>query len=283
MTEPVFHDRPAPLDLAGLLALTGARAERSEAGALAITGVGALDWAGPSDLACAVTEDSAGALAASRAGACVVTPALVAWVPSGTAALVSDEPLAAFARAARGMFPAAARTGPLFGPGVAPGAVVHPDAKLEADVAVGPGAVVGPRAEMGRGAVIGANAVIGGDVRIGRGTVIGAGATVTDALVGDRVVIGPGARLGHAAPAGPLAPPSLGRVVVQDDVAIGANVSIARGGLHDTVIGEGTLVSDLASIGPDAMVGRGCVICALARVGAGAVLTDFFVLAVSPA
>lgn len=283
MTEPVFHVRPRPLDLAGLVALTGARpAVDAGQGALAVTGVGALDWAGPSDLALFEHEAQASTLAASRAGACLVAPAFADRVPAGVVALVSDEPASAFARVARAMFPAALRAEPLFGPGVASGAVVHPSARLEPDVSVDPGAVIGPGAEIGRGSVIGANAVVGPEVRIGRGTVVGPGAVVANALVGDRVAVGPGAALGHATAAAASEAPSLGRVVIQDGVALGANVSVARGRLHDTVIGERSLIGDLVAIGADAMIGRACVIFALARVEDGAALKDFSVFAVDP-
>lgn len=283
MTEPVFHQRPRPLDLAGLVALTGAR-PAADAGscALAITGVGALEWAGPSDLALVEGDEDAESLSLSRAGACLVAPDFASRVPARIVALVAEEPAVAFARAARSMFPAALRPEPLFGSGVAPGAVVHPDARLEPDVSIDPGAVVGPGVEIGRGAVIGANVVIGPQVRIGRFSSIGHGAVVLNALVGDRVAIGPGARLGHSSAAFPSQAPSLGRVVVQDDVLLGANVAVARGRLHDTVVGEKSLVGDLAVVGADAMIGRGCVVFALARVEDGAALNDFSVFAVDP-
>ncbi|QZN99853.1 LpxD N-terminal domain-containing protein [Chenggangzhangella methanolivorans] len=203
MTEAVFHTRPRPLDLAGLAALTGARAHGRGGEGLAVTGVGALDWAGPCDLALVVDEEAAAALPLSRAGVCLVAPSLAGRVPAHIVALVSDEPARAFARAARALFPAAVRPEPLFGPGVAPGAVIHPDARLEPDVTVDPGAVIGPRAEIGRGALIGANAVVGPEVRIGRGSAIGSGAVVTCALIGDRVVVGPARGSGMRRPWAP--------------------------------------------------------------------------------
>ena len=81
--------------------------------------------------------------------------------------------------------------------GVSPGALVHPSARLESGVTIDPAAVIGPRAEIGAGTVIGAGAVIGPDVRIGRDCAIGAGATIVHALIGDRVIIHAGARIGQ--------------------------------------------------------------------------------------
>lgn len=282
MTEPRFLARPEPLDLDGLIALTGARPARASA-ALAITGVAALDRAGPSDLAFIADEAQAGVLSGARAGACLVPPTLAGSVPANVVALVSDRPARAFALAARALFPKASRPEPLFGAGVSAGAMVHPDARLEPDVSVEPGAVVGPRVEIGRGATIGANAVIGADVRIGRDAALGAGVVAVNALIGDRAVVGAGARLGHPAPLASGCAPSVGRVIVQDDVWIGANVSIARGRLRDTVIGEKSLIDDLAYVGSEATIGRFCVVPALGVVTAGTTFPDFFVLAADPA
>ena len=72
------------------------------------------------------------------------------------------------------------------------GAWIHPEARLEQDVIVDPGVVIGPRAEIGSGSIVGANSVIGSDVRIGRDCLIGPQATITRALIGNRVILHPG-------------------------------------------------------------------------------------------
>src|SRR5262249_7856916 len=152
----------------------------------------------------------------------------------------------AYVAVARALFENALRPAALFGgKGVAAGAAVHPEARLEDGVVADPGAVIGPRAEIGGGTLVGANAVIGADVRIGRDCAIGAGATIQHALIGDRVVIHPGARIGQdgfgylPGKAGHVKVPQVGRVIIQDDVEIGANTTIDRGANRDTMIGEG--------------------------------------------
>ena len=167
-------------------------------------------------------------------------------MPQGVAALVAREPYRACAIVTARLYPDATRPGSLFDAhGVSPGANVHPAARLEPDVTVDPGAVIGPRAEIGAGAVIGPNAVIGPDVRIGRQSAVGAGATVCNALIGDRVIIHPGARIGQdgfgfaMGPRGHLKVPQIGRVVIQDDVEIGANSTIDRGANRDTSSARG--------------------------------------------
>ncbi len=101
-------------------------------------------------------------------------------------------------------------------------------------------------------------AVIGPGVRIGRDCQIGPGVSVTHALIGDRVLVEAGVRIGSA----PVAsgPPARGRVIVQDGVEIGANATIARGSIGDTVIGEGARIDTLAIIASDMMIDRHCVI-----------------------
>src|SRR5262249_36106532 len=135
------------------------------------------------------------------------------------------------------------------------GAAVHPTARLESGVTLDPGAVIGPGAEIGSGTAIAANAVIGPQVRIGRDCAVGPGASGLHALVGDRVIIHPGCRIGQdgfgyvMGPAGHLKVPQVGRVIIQDDVEIGAGTAIDRGAIRDTVIGEGTKIDNLVQVG----------------------------------
>lgn len=284
MIEPRFFASPQPLTLERLLAITGASLRGGDGEEVAISGIGPIDRAGPADLTFLDNPAYAAGLAASRAGACLLAPKFLDKAPPGLVTLVSPEPYRAFARVAAALYPAASRPQPVFGPGVAPGAVVHPDARLEADVTVDPGAVIGPRAEIGRGAVICANAVVGPDVRIGRDSTLGPGATVVHALLGDRVIIHQGARIGQdgfgfaMGPGGHLKVPQIGRVIVQDDVEIGANTTIDRGANRDTVIGEGTKIDNLVQIAHNVVVGRHCVIVAQVGISGSTTLEDFVVL-----
>ena len=126
-------------------------------------------------------------------------------------------------------------------------------------------------------------------VVIGDGSRIGAQSTVSHAIVGNRVVLFPGVRIGQdgfgfattMTPTGPrhVSVPQLGRVVIEDDVEIGANSSVDRGSAQDTVIGAGTRIDNLVQIGHNVKIGRACVIVAQSGVSGSAVLEDFVVLA----
>ena len=260
---------------------TGAGLPAGAEGGRVVRDVAPLDAAHPGDLSYYDDADPVGALEATGAGAVFVSSKHAGRAPSGCVVLVTPRPSAAMASAMARLFPAAARSSSSYGgEGVSERAHVHPRAVLESGVRVDPGAVVGPGARIGAGALIGANAVIGADVCIGRDSSVGPGASVIAALVGDRVVIHAGARIGQdgfgytAGPRGAVKIPRIGRVIVQDDVEVGANSTIDRGGLGDTIVGEGAKIDALVQIRADAAVGRHCQIWGLTRLPAASALED---------
>jgi UDP-3-O-[3-hydroxymyristoyl] glucosamine N-acyltransferase len=161
---------------------------------------------------------------------------------------------------------------------------VDAGARTEDGVRIEPGAVVGPHAEIGSDSVIGANAVVGADVRIGRDCSIGSGTSLSNALVGDRVIIHPGCKIGQdgfgyvMGGKGHIKVPQVGRVIIQDDVEIGAGTTIDRGAIRDTVIGEGTKIDNLVQVGHNVSIGRHCVIVAQTGISGSSTLEDFVVL-----
>jgi len=285
MSEPVFFKRACAPTLAEIAAWTGARIAEGAVPTLTVTGVAPLDQARSGDLVFLDNPKYANQLAATRAMACLLPARHADRVPAGTTALVTEEPYRAFALVLGKMYPEAVRPSSLFETrGVSPSAIVHPDARLEAGVTVDPGAVIGPRAEIGEGALIGANTVIGPDVRIGRHCSIGPNSTVMHALIGDRVILHPGVRIGQdgfgfaMGPRGHLKIPQVGRVIVQDDVEIGAGTTIDRGANRDTLIGEGTKIDNLVQIGHNVTIGRHCVIVAQSGISGSCTLGDFVAL-----
>ncbi|HYA71712.1 MAG TPA: UDP-3-O-(3-hydroxymyristoyl)glucosamine N-acyltransferase [Roseiarcus sp.] len=247
--------------------------------------VAALDEAGPDDLGFLENPRYLDDFKATRAAAVLVAPRYAAQAPAGCATLTTPEPYRAMAEVMARLYPDAVKPRSTFGEtGVSPAACVDSSARLEAGVIVDPGAVIGPGAEIGAGALIGANAVIGPQVRIGRDSVVGALASIACALIGDRVIIHPGAHIGQdgfgfaMGPRGHLKVPQIGRVIIQDDVEIGAGVTIDRGANRDTVIGEGTKIDNLVQIGHNVVVGRHCVLVSQSGVSGSTVIGDFAAL-----
>lgn len=282
MTEPVFFPAPKPLSVAEIVVFTGA-VMAEDAPARQVAGVAPLDIAGPDDISFIDAKKYRSALEASRAGVVFCREADLPHVPAGAVALVVAAPYRCFAEVGARLFPEAVAAPPMTVPGVAPGAHVDPGARLEDGVTVEAGAVVGPDVEIGSGTVIGPNAVIARSCRIGRNCRIGAGVTVQHSLIGNRVILHPGVQLGQDGFGYSMGPthvkfPQLGRVIVQDDVEIGANTTVDRGSMRDTTIGEGTKIDNLVQIGHNVMIGRHCVIVGQVGISGSAELGDYVVL-----
>ena len=264
--------------------MTGASMVRPAPHSRRIVNIAPLDRAAPSDLTFFDSRNFISAAAATHAGACITTAVLAKELPPYVAALTVREPYRAFVAAAREMFPQALRPSSLSEPGDFANAHIDKSARLEAGVAIDPGAVVGPRAEIGGGTVIGANAVVGADVRIGRDCSIGAGTALSNALLGDRVIVHPGCKIGQdgfgfvMGGSGHVKVPQVGRVIIQDDVEIGAGTTIDRGAIRDTVIGEGTKIDNLVQVGHNVSIGRHCVLVAQTGISGSSTLEDFVVL-----
>ena len=285
MSEPVFFPKNPPLTLRQIAEIAGAALPEGADPDSAVSGVAPLESAGGNDLAYMDNPKYADALARTGARACLVSRRFAAKVPAATVALVIDQPYHAYAEILARLYPAAARPGSSFGAsGVSPGSFVHPTARLEHGVVVDPGAVIGPGAEIGSGTVVGAGAAIGPQVRIGRDCSMAAGASIANALIGNRVIIHPGARIGQdgfgyaMGRTGHRKVPQVGRVIIQDGVEIGANTTIDRGASRDTVIGEGTKIDNLVQIAHNVVIGRHCIIVAQVGISGSATLEDFVVL-----
>jgi UDP-3-O-[3-hydroxymyristoyl] glucosamine N-acyltransferase len=290
MTEPFFFDRGRGLSVREIAALTGAAPRPGADLDRRITGVASLETAAPCDLAFLDRPKYAAQLPASGAGACLMTERYAGRAPERVSVLCVREPYRAFVEVARALFPDALRPSSLFeATGVAVGACVHPTARMESGVTVDPGAVIGPRAEIGSGTVISANAVIGPKVRIGRQCVIGANASIANSVLGDRVIVHPGCAIGQdgfgyvMGATGHTKVPQIGRVIIQDDVEIGALSAVDRGAFRDTVIGEGTKIDNLVQIGHNVQIGRHCVVAGKAAFCGSVILEDFVVLGAAAA
>ena len=144
--------------------------------------------------------------------------------------------------------------------------MVDPQAVVDCTAEIGPLAVIGAGAEIGPHCRIGPGAVIGPGVQMGEHCRVGALASVSHAILGARVYVYPGARIGQEGfgftpgPKGFVTVPQLGRVLLQDDVEIGANSTVDRGSAQDTVIGAGSRLDNLVQIGHNVRLGRCCIV-----------------------
>jgi len=282
MQHPGFFDRAGPFPLAEIAASVAAELPAGNNAAKPIEDARPLESAGPTDLTFLDNRKYVPQLRTTAAAACFVIAELSPQVPAGTAALITREPYRAFARTLARFYPGASRprTAEMGGE---PGPV-HSTAMLEDGVTLEPGAIIGREARIGRGTVVAAGALVGYRCTVGRACYIGPGAALTHAMVGDRVLIHAGVRIGQdgfgfaMGGKGHLKVPQIGRVIIQDDVEIGANTTIDRGSLKDTIIGEGTKIDNLVQIGHNVVVGRHCVIVGMVGISGSAELGDFVVV-----
>lgn len=208
-------------------------------------------------------------------------------IPNGIAVLVSPKPKDSFATIGAAMY-SSSLLDDHFPPGRA-SAFIAQTALIEEDVRISAGVVIGDLVSIGSGTVVGPNASIGRGCQIGRNCHIGAGVTITNALIGDNVMLHPGVQIGQdgfgyvPAASGLRKMPHVGRVVIQNHVEIGANSTVDRGMLDDTLIGEGTKIDNLVQIAHNVRIGRNCVVAALCGLSGSVTLGDWVMLGGSAA
>jgi UDP-3-O-[3-hydroxymyristoyl] glucosamine N-acyltransferase len=279
MADPRFFDRAGPFSLDALAALSGASLRDPKGGERLFADVAPLETAGPQDLTFLDNRKYLEAFARSRAGAAFVADRAIGKAPAGMALLIAKDPYKAFARAAQAFYPVKPVT-----PRRAPSAVIDPGASVPPDCDIADHVVIEAGVRLGARCQIGPNTVIAAGVELGEDCRVGANVTLSHCLIGARVVLHPGVRIGQPGfgfapdPEAPVKIPQLGRVIVGDDADIGANTTIDRGSGHDTVIGPGTMIDNLVQIGHNVVLGRGCIL--VAQVGiAGSTRFGDFVMA----
>ncbi len=267
MPDPRFFDSLPALSVAELAERIGGEVLRG--GDRQVSAVAPLGSAGAGDVAFLGDRKFLAALGQTLAGCVILPAAALEAAPADVAIVVSDEPQAAWARASTALH----RAIPLSGDG-------REEAAEDDTVVFESGVVIGPGARIGRGTRIGANSVIGPGVQIGRDCEIGYNVSVAFALIGDRVRLMSGARIGEAgfgaarSKAGPVDVPQLGRVILQDGVTVGANSCIDRGAYDDTVVGENTKIDNLVQIAHNCVIGRNCLVAAHTGISGSCIVGD---------
>jgi len=268
-----FFARQGPYNLAAVAEAARGLAPQSD---LLLRGVAPLQTAGPHEVSFLDNRRYASALEKTMAGAVILHPDMQSRLPSTAVPIVTTSPYEGWARVAALFHPA-----PPVSPGVHASAIVAEGASIDVTAEIGPlavieaGAEIGPRCRIGPAAVVGSGVVIGPDCRIG------AHASLSHARLGARVYVYPGARVGQEGfgfaltKTGFLTVPQLSRVLLEDDVEVGANTTIDRGSTRDTVIGAGTRLDNLVQIGHNVVIGRCCVIVAQAGISGSTEVGDF--------
>ncbi|WP_282608216.1 UDP-3-O-(3-hydroxymyristoyl)glucosamine N-acyltransferase [Pelagibius sp. Alg239-R121] len=280
MADPRFFTVAGPFTLRQLADIAGAEIPDTADPEQIFTDVAPLDTAGTGDVSFLNNRRYIGQFENSGAGACIAESRFAAKAPEGMALLLTDKPHRAYAKVAQAFYPSPKRQADIH-----PSAVIDSSAVIGADCEICAGAVIGASVELGQRCRIEANAVIEPGVVIGDDCLIGVGASLSHCMIGQGCKVHPGVRIGTRGfgfamdPEGYEDVPQLGRVIIENDVEIGANSTIDRGAGPDTVIGTGTKIDNLVQIGHNVRLGRGCVLVAQAGMAGSSELEDFVVIA----
>ena len=250
-------------------------------GKTAVSGVAPLDRARESELSILSSAKYAPLLAATRAGVVLVDPEFRDVAGQPRARIIVKQPLEKLLSLLPKLYP---EKSPV--PGVAATARIGKGAAIGERVSVGEYAVVGAGATLADGVTIGAHCVIGEKVSIGERARLWPGVTIyPGASIGARTIVHSGARIGCDGfgyvfrDGAHNKIPHVGRCIVGDDVEIGANTTIDRGSIDDTVVGNGTKIDNLVHIAHNVRIGEKCLLMAQVGVAGSVTIGDGAILA----
>jgi UDP-3-O-[3-hydroxymyristoyl] glucosamine N-acyltransferase len=276
MADPRFFRVAGPFTLAEIAKISGAEVMGAGAADRQMSDVAALQDANENQVSFFDNRKYLDAFKATRAGAVFCRPEFVAAAPEGTVCLAAKNPYKAYALAAQAFYPQDA-----LAEYRAPSAAIDPSAVIGKSCHIEHGAVIGRNVKMGDRCRIQAHAVIRDGVEMGSDCDIGPHAYLTHCVLGSKVRLHPGVSVGRPGfgfaidPTGYVAVPQLGRVIIGDDVEIGANSTIDRGAGPDTVIGQGCRIDNLVQIGHNVQLGKFCVIVAQTGISGSTKLGDY--------
>ena len=279
MPDTRFFEIVGPFTVKQLSEVSGAAIAEGHAYDKLVKDVAPLESAGKEDVSFLDNPLYLSALSTSAAGVCIIHPERLKNAPDEMTLLLSENPYLAYAKVAAAFYPEAKpdelRDENSF---------IHATAEIGQGTHVSPGVVIGEKAKIGSQCEIGPNAVIGPGVVIGDECRIGPAATVQYSIIGSKVRLFAGVRIGEAGfgfatgSEGHFTVPQLGRVLIGNNTEIGANTTIDRGSSMDTVIGHGCRIDNLVQIGHNVILGDGCIVVSQVGISGSTQLDDFVVV-----
>ena len=284
MHHPGFIERAGPYTLHEIAEYLKVELADPTLGEKRISDVQTLREAGPENISFCDNRKYRRQLAETSAGACILDTRDAEQAPTGLAILASATPYEAFARAVRLFYPDGHLSRGAAAQAIGTNSLIHPTAQIASKVIIEPGAVIGREACIGANTTVAAGALVGYRVVVGQDCQVGPGVKLSHTILGNGVIIHSNAAIGQdgfgfaMSAQGHAKVPQVGRVLIGDNVEIGANTTIDRGSIGDTVIGEGTKIDNLVQIAHNVRLGKHCVIVAQSGIAGSAELGDFVVM-----
>lgn len=278
MADKIFYQYSGAKSIKEIADITNAELLTKGVEKEQIENVCSIETAGPSDICFFYDKKNKTLAEKIKAKACITTQELAQLVPQGVITLVSDNPKLAFIDLISAFY-----------------AEVKPEAKIEADAYIAKTAKIGKNCYIGHGVVIEDDVTIGDNCTINAHTVIGHGckignncriddnATISYCLMGNDCYIYSGARIGRDGFGFSVVNgqhkriPQIGRVIIGNDVEVGANTCIDRGALDDTIIGDGTRIDNLVQVAHNDRIGRCCILVAQTGIAGSCTFGDYVV------
>jgi UDP-3-O-[3-hydroxymyristoyl] glucosamine N-acyltransferase len=285
MTKYNFFDNYGPFSLKELAKISNSTIYKPEGytGVLyeesLLNDVAAIDKANNSNVVVLHNKKYLEQLNSSNAGVCIIDEKYIPYAPKTMMLLVNHNPYKAYATIASAFYP-----DEVISEYISPQAAIHKTAIIGKGCHIEPGAQIGQEVVIGENCKIAANAVISIGVHIGKNCKIGPLVSISHAVLGENVIIHSGAKIGQdgfgfaSDQQGHYKVPQLGKVVIGNNVEIGANTCIDRGSSHDTVIGDYCMIDNLVQIAHNVELGKGCVVVAQVGISGSTKIGDFVVI-----
>ena len=278
MVDTTFFENKGPFTLQHIAEICDAKLADCTKAQVKINDIATMDKAGDHELCFFYDRKIKEKGAVIKATACVTTEELAPFVAEGVIILTTKNPKLAFLKLNIEFYSEYLQKAD-----IASTAKIHPSAIIGQNCTIGEYAVIGENVKIGENCIIEAGVVIARGCVIGSNTRIGANASVSYAIIGDNCYIYTGARIGQDGFGFMMIDgkhkriPQLGRVIIGNDVEIGANTCVDRGALDDTVIGDGMRVDNLVQIAHNDKFGNGCIIVAQAGIAGSCTFGDYVV------
>lgn len=278
MIDSGFYNKKGQISLAQVAEITGAEISAGNTDDF-ITDIAPMSDATETELCFFYDRKNKEKAASIKAKACITTTDLQAFLPAGVDILICANPKEAFIKLNEYMY-----AEKLPQAGIDATAKVAATAQIGNNCSIGAHVIIAENVVIGDNCIIEPNTVIAHNCRIGNNCRIGSNASIAYSIIGNNCYIYTGARLGQDGFGFQFMNgqhhriPQLGRVIVGNDVEIGANTCIDRGALADTVIGDGTRIDNLVQIAHNDRLGRGCIIVSQVGIAGSCVLDDYVVL-----